>query len=131
MTTEEAIRILDPKTATEALAEIEYYGGFNSDKAKASAINEACRLAVVALRAQQDRENPKPLKLDELREMCGEPVWIEFIHMHASSKYRIVRRFLYNAIEFEEYDRDFGPYNTLYLGHYGKIWLAYRHKPKE
>ena len=29
-----------------------------------------------ALRAQQERENPKPLTLDELRGMVGQPVWV-------------------------------------------------------
>lgn len=29
-----------------------------------------------SLRAQQERENPKPLTLDELRGMVGQPVWV-------------------------------------------------------
>ena len=33
MTREEAIRILDPETTGEALAEIEYYAGFSGKKA--------------------------------------------------------------------------------------------------
>ena len=51
MATEKAIRILDPETTAEALAEIEYYGGFNGDEAKVAACAEACRVAVAALRA--------------------------------------------------------------------------------
>lgn len=33
MSIEEAIRILDPETSADAIAEIEYYAGFNKDKA--------------------------------------------------------------------------------------------------
>lgn len=76
MTMDEAIRILDPETSFDALAEIEYYGGFNGDKAKVEAVNDACRLAVDALRAQQEAEKNELLTLDELRQMDGEPVWV-------------------------------------------------------
>lgn len=61
MNIEEAIRILDPETSVEALIEIEYYGGFNGDKAKLEAVNEACRMAVEALHTQQERKKPKPM----------------------------------------------------------------------
>lgn len=67
MRIEEAIQILDPKTSAEAIRNIEYYNGFSSDKAKIEAVNEACRLAVAALRAQQEAERNDPLTLDELR----------------------------------------------------------------
>ncbi len=86
--------------------------------------------AIAALRAQQERENPRPLTLDELREMVKKPIWIEFIHKSESSQYRIVRGFSGNDILFEEYDKEFGPYKSAYLGHYGNVWRAYRHKPK-
>lgn len=36
---------------------------------------EASRAALAALREKQERENPKPLTEDELRQMLGEPVW--------------------------------------------------------
>lgn len=32
MSIEEAIRILDTKTSADAIAEVEYYAGFNRDK---------------------------------------------------------------------------------------------------
>lgn len=76
MTREEAIRILDPETTREAMAEIEYYGGFIGRAAVVQAILDACVLAVAALREQEERENPKPLTLDELKLMDGEPVWL-------------------------------------------------------
>ncbi len=95
------------------------------------AFHEAVGLAVNALRTQLEAENGAPLTLDELRKMDGEPVWIEYIHKRAHSKYRIVRWVSDNTIVFEEYDKEFGPYNSAYLGHYGKNWLAYRHKSME
>ena len=65
MTREEAIRILDPETSSEALAEIEYYAGFRGEDAVAKAVDDACILAVAALREQEERrwipvtESPK------------------------------------------------------------------------
>ena len=55
MTREEAIRILDPETTREALAEIEYYGGFSGRTAAVQAVSDACILAVAALREQEQR----------------------------------------------------------------------------
>ena len=55
MTREEAIRILDPETTAEALAEIEYYNGFNGKTAAVQAVSDACVLAVAALREQEQR----------------------------------------------------------------------------
>ena len=55
MTREEAIRILDPETTVEAIAEIEYYGGFNGKTAAVQAVSDACVLAVAALREQEER----------------------------------------------------------------------------
>ena len=55
MTREEAIRILDPVTTGEALAEIEYYGGFSGRAAVVQAVLDACVLAVAALREQEQR----------------------------------------------------------------------------
>lgn len=55
MTREEAIRILDPETTGEALAEIEYYGGFSGRAAVVQAVLDACVLAVDALREQEQR----------------------------------------------------------------------------
>lgn len=50
MTIQEAIRILDPDTTIEALAEIEYYAGFSGKKAKIHAVDEACEIAVEIMR---------------------------------------------------------------------------------
>lgn len=50
MTIEEAIRILDPETTAEALAEVEYYGGFRGNEALVKACEDACIVAVDALK---------------------------------------------------------------------------------
>ena len=55
MTREEAIRILDPETTWEALAEIEYYGGFSGKTAAVQAVSDACIMAVSSLREQEKR----------------------------------------------------------------------------
>ena len=55
MTREEAIRILDPETTAEALAGIEYYAGFRGKEAAIKAVEDACILAVAALREQEQR----------------------------------------------------------------------------
>ena len=55
MTREEAIRILDPETTAEALAEIEYYNGFTGKAAAVQAVSDACVLAVASLREQEQR----------------------------------------------------------------------------
>ena len=55
MTREEAIRILDPETTGEAMAEIEYYGGFSGRAAVVQAVLGACVLAVAAIREQEER----------------------------------------------------------------------------
>lgn len=57
MTRQEAIRILDPETTAEALAEIEYYAGFRGKEALTKAVDDACILAVAALREQECGED--------------------------------------------------------------------------
>ena len=55
MTAAEAKRIIHPDTTLEALAEIEYYGGFSGENAKIAAVDEACLVACAAL----DKQIPK------------------------------------------------------------------------
>lgn len=38
---------------------------------------EAVRLSLEALREKAEREDPKPLTIEELRQMNGLPVWVE------------------------------------------------------
>lgn len=46
MTLEEALRFIDPETDTDALAEAEYYGGFNGKEQAAQKLKEASRMVV-------------------------------------------------------------------------------------
>ena len=50
MSIEEAIRILDPETSADAIAEIEYYAGFNKDMT-IEKVNETCEVACGVMRA--------------------------------------------------------------------------------
>lgn len=71
MTGEEAIRILDPVTTGEALAEIEYYNGFAGKTAAVQAVSDACVLAVAALREQGERRwIPVTERLPEIGRKC-------------------------------------------------------------
>lgn len=85
-------------------------------------------MALSALRAQQERENPKPLTPDELKEMDGEPVWIIplCVDIGWTAQWRI-----YTVREPVTVNaKSYGWYG-LHLKDYGKTWVAYRHKPKE
>ena len=50
MTIDRAIEILDPDTTAEALAEVQYYGGFRGNEALVKACEDACIVAVDALK---------------------------------------------------------------------------------
>lgn len=56
MTVEEAIHILDPKTSAEAIAEINYYTGFNRDKS-IEKVEEACVVACNIMREYLNGKN--------------------------------------------------------------------------
>lgn len=83
-------------------------------------INEA------AARLESIAEPPNdPLTLDELREMDGEPVWIERVgdNSHIDSNWAFVIR--ENCL-CKTADRC-----VAFFELYGKAWLAYRRKPEE
>lgn len=86
----------------------------------------AHRMAIAAIKEQEERNNPKPLTIDELIEMCDQPVWVQHFENPECSGWAIVE----GASEFEN-----GKY--LYLrGEYGycsyeESVVAYRYKPKE
>lgn len=131
MTREEAIRILDPETTGEAMEEIEYYGGFSGRAAVVQAVLDACVLAVAALREQEERENPNPLTLEELRQMDGEPVFlVDLVH-----KSELETPNLWGGwIVFTSHNTNgFIPRSGGFFSNdgYGKTWLSYRSKPKE
>lgn len=128
MTTEEAICILAPETRREAMAVVTWSRKISTDQ-------EACRLAVAALRAQQERENPQPLTWKELLARKGEPVWV--VDLQTGARYwaivigksvtadgNIVAHLASTHYAEEDYDLDRDMT-------YGQTWLAYDHKTKE
>ncbi len=52
MTVTESIRLLNPETTAEAIAEIEYYNGFSGKKAAIQAITDATIIACEAMKKQ-------------------------------------------------------------------------------
>ena len=99
MTREEAIRILDPETTAEALAEIEYYNGFSGKTAAVQAVSDACVLAVAALREQEER---RWIPVTERLPDDGEQVIVVATGKPESNIT------LDNAIEFAEFSTDEG-----------------------
>ncbi len=81
--------------------------------------SEAVELALTALRAQAEAEQEKPLTLEELRQMAGEPVWV----VGPEPGWALV-----NVQEEALFDSntDFIPFD-----YYGIVWQAYRRKPEE
>lgn len=67
MTIEQAIKILYPDTTLTALAEIEYYNGFNGRIAKVDACNEACVIVCEYIEKLQE-ENKKLAVLDKVQQ---------------------------------------------------------------
>lgn len=57
MTIEQAIRLLDPATMAAAIAEIEYYHGFNGRTARVQAFSDACELACEIMREHMETKD--------------------------------------------------------------------------
>ena len=73
MTHEEAMKILHPNTTLTALAEVEYYGGFNGQEAKIKAVEEACLLACEALEKQIPKK-PRETRCALMCARCGHKI---------------------------------------------------------
>lgn len=87
---------------------------------------EAHRAGIAALHEKAEREDPKPLTIEELRQMDGEPVWIKADHCGLF------------ADVVKIHGKEDGDAFVGFVIHYrmqengcGKTWTAYRHKPKE
>lgn len=70
MDKELAIRILDRDSTREAIAELEYFAGFDSDKV-VDAIEEAMQMGADALREQMSKQIEIDENMNELLEACG------------------------------------------------------------
>lgn len=83
-------------------------------------VREALNMAIAALQEKLERENPKPLTLEELRQLnAGEVIWHKSLQ-GLSSNWCVLRHDDINIFKTE-----------LTAARYGKTWIAYRHKPKE
>ena len=119
MTTEEAIRRIKDHIAVHHIGEYPHVK-----------LLEAMRLAISALRAQQQAEKNDPLTMEELRGMDGEPVFCVDKVIPKRSAWGIVC--IRNEIPFIRTFQDGGRFSTFF--YFGKLnfdWLAYRHKPEE
>jgi hypothetical protein len=100
-----------------------------------------------AITAWNRRAHPsnEPLTLDELREMDGEPVWIQVLDRPDLSRWHFIVRHPKMGLiakdglgQYECYPHNSdqmvfsGCYYDIQHGHnYGVNWLAYRRKPAE
>lgn len=119
MTNEEAIKILEYPVKKWSMEWDEREDGLS--------YYEALDMAISALRQKdQFREVTKkvePLTLDELRQMDGEPLWVQFLHNKIGCCDLIG---CYNS-EFIRFYQS----GLLLIDEYGKTWIAYRQKPEE
>lgn len=113
MTKNKAADILDPETSKAALVE------YDDDEARLEACNEACRIAATALRMEENR----PLTLEQLMEMDGEPVYV------TSS---IGEQPMWYIVDAEELELK-NPWDRITLEEWdeGYQYRAYRRKPEE
>ena len=89
-------------------------------------IGEALTMAIAALQEKAEREDPKPLTIEQLRQMRGEPVWMK-------------EEQAWGIINIDDYGEWKGvPFITFYYKTTRCDWnivkrglTCYRHKPKE
>lgn len=105
MTEFDAVLILDPKTSESALAQ------YPDCESRRAAMEEACRIAVKAMRRQSD----EPLTPEQLMGMDGQPIWIEH---DADPKYNHVWMIWNNEIGMRHN-----------LAGYNIFWRAYAYQP--
>lgn len=102
-------------------------------------------IAAAALREKAEREDPKPLTLEELRQMDGEPVYLEYqLGQHTYTGWNVLKSVfltekgdclkcidgkLFSIVGMERVK--FITEQSFATQDYGKTWIAYRHKPKE
>ena len=114
MTREEAISVLERVAHTESK-----WPGTEDTL-------EALGMAISALRQQETVTNRnglnQPLTLEELRQMDGEPVWVQSPGVPEYGRWAIVEGVGENCLFLHD---DFTCHD------YGKTWLAYRQKPED
>ena len=121
MTREEAIEYWEGlrKTFSSQLEKEENHFGRMHLKTTIDAID----MAISAIRQQECvGDVNKSLTLDELRQMDGEPVWVQSPGVPEYGRWAIVEGVGENCLFLHD---DFTCHD------YGKTWLAYRQKPEE
>ena len=78
--------------------------------------------------ATDNNVGAKPLTLDELQQMAGEPIWVE----NSSEKHAEGFTDEWALVSTSPHARVVESTRTIYrLEYYGKTWVAYHRKPKE
>lgn len=99
-----------------------------TDHTAVSFFDSQAELILSALREKQERDNPKPLTLDELRKRNGKPVYcVEQKSAYPIKAWGIV----YLLDPFGNGVLIDGTAFNFEQGYYGKTWLAYDSEPKE
>lgn len=76
--------------------------------------------------ALAELQNPNPLTLEELAQLVGEPVWVQSPGVPEYGRWAIVE-----GVENTEEDKILYLHDDFTCHDYGRVWLAYRNKPKE
>lgn len=101
-------------------------------------VDEVCDLIIAAIREKQERENPKPLTLEELKELkIRNWIWIEvlkpFDFPNKVSAY--YQRHEFGTAEYAMKETFFCGYPGITFGFdycdYDRTWHAYQNGPKE
>lgn len=117
------MRPIDADALLEKLKNLEASGGSNAYR---KALNDALHYFFPKIIGEIPTITPPPnapLTLKELREMEGEPVWVEFSKCPEASGWMLI-----SAIRYCVYDGMLGDCDFVNCG---KTWLAYRRKPEE
>ena len=125
MTIEETISALDIVEHMESFSVL-YEPGEPMNRATVGKLKEACRMAISILRARTDPPPNDPLTLEELREMDGEPVWVEAM-VSLETEWCIVK-YDHQMKRIRFWGADGGWYDSYDYG--GRI-IAYRRRPEE
>ena len=125
MTIEETIYALDIVEHMESFSVL-YEPGEPMNRATVGKLKEACRMAISILRARTDPPPNDPLTLEELREMDGEPVWVEAM-VSLETEWCIVK-YDHQMTRIRFWGADGGWYDSYDYG--GRI-IAYRRRPEE
>lgn len=78
--------------------------------------------AITSLFLEKQRNNPRQLTIEDLRQMDGEPVWMVWSDGRIKSKWWIVGSCDWLAMDFDD---------PIMVKRYGSDWVTYRHKLRE